>query len=118
VGRLEGRSEPRQRGLNEEHMSKVKKAADVDMLPEYDFSKAVRGKYYERFHRSSNVVVLDDDVAKLFPDAEAVNGALRALATVVKRARVPKRTAITAKRPNNEAQLTRPATVKRRGPRS
>ena len=83
-------------------MSKVKRAADVDMLPEYDFSKAVRGKYYERFHRSSNVVVLDDDVSKLFPNAEAVNGALRALATVAKRARAPKRTGITAKRPNNE----------------
>ena len=89
------------------------------MLPEYDFSKAVRGKYYERFHRSSNVVVLDDDVSKLFPNAEAVNGALRALATVAKRARAPKRTGITAKRPNNEMQLTRSAPVpKRRGPRS
>ena len=39
-------------------MSKAKTVAnDPDMLPEYDFSKAVRGKYYERFRRSSNVVV-------------------------------------------------------------
>ena len=97
-------------------MSKVRKSADVDMLPEYDFSKAVRGKYYERFHRSSNVVVLDDDVAKLFPNAEAVNGALRALATVAKRASIGKRTSILAKRPNNKAlQLTGPS---RRKPRS
>jgi hypothetical protein len=95
-------------------MSKARKSADVDMLPEYDFSKAVRGKYYERFHRSSNVVVLDDDIAKLFPNAEAVNGALRALATVAKRASIGKRS-ILAKRPNKALQLTGPA---RRKPRS
>jgi hypothetical protein len=33
-------------------MSTAKKHADVDMLPEYDFSKAVRGKYYARFKQS------------------------------------------------------------------
>jgi hypothetical protein len=96
-------------------MSKARKSADVDMLPQYDFSKAVRGKYYERFHRSSNVVVLDDDVAKLFPNAEAVNGALRALATVAKRANLGKRTRILAKRPNKALQLRGPV---RRKPRS
>jgi hypothetical protein len=101
------------RGLNEEHMSNAKKPADVDMLPEYDFSKAVRGKYYARFTRSSNVVVLDDDIAKLFPNAEAVNGALRALATVAKRARSGGKTAILAKRPNKQMQRTRLAQAKK-----
>jgi hypothetical protein len=86
-------------------MSKAKRTADVDMLPEYDFSKAVRGKYYARFNQSSNVVVLDDDIARLFPNAEAVNGALRALATVAKRAR-------TAKRPNKQMRRT-PAQAKK-----
>ena len=90
-----------QRGLNEEHMSNAKRPADVDMLPEYDFSKAVRGKYYARFKRSSNVVVLDSDVARLFPNAEASNGALRALATVAKRARSRRTTGSLAKRPNS-----------------
>jgi hypothetical protein len=93
-------------------MSTAKKDADVDMLPEYDFSKAVRGKYFARFKQSSNVVVLDDDVAKLFPNAEAVNGALRALATVAKRARSG-RTSILAKRPNKQMQRTRPAQAKK-----
>lgn len=93
-------------------MSTAKKHADVDMLPEYDFSKAVRGKYYARFKQSSNVVVLDDDVAKLFPTAEAVNGALRALATVAKRARRG-RTSIIVKRPNKQMQRTRPAQAKK-----
>jgi uncharacterized protein (DUF4415 family) len=35
------------------------------------------GKYYERFRRESNIVVLDDDVADVFKNSEAVNAALR-----------------------------------------
>jgi hypothetical protein len=93
-------------------MSKAKRAADVDMLPEYDFSKAVRGKYYARFNQSSNVVVLDDDVAKLFPNAEAVDGALRALATVAKRARTAKVGAL-VRQPDNQGKRTRPAQAKK-----
>ncbi len=50
------------------------------MREEYDFSDAVRGKYAERFAEGSNVVVLDPDVAEVFSDASAVNGALRLLA--------------------------------------
>ena len=51
-----------------------------DMLAEYDFSDAVRGKYAERFAEGSNVIVLDADVAEVFNDATAVNSALRLLA--------------------------------------
>jgi len=50
------------------------------MREEYDFSNAVRGKYAGRFAEGSNVIVLDADVAKVFNDAAAVNGALRLLA--------------------------------------
>jgi hypothetical protein len=57
------------------------------MRPEYDFSDAVRGKYYERYKASSNVVVLDADVSEVFPNAKAVNQALRVLASAA-RARV------------------------------
>jgi len=35
------------------------------MRSEYDFSGAVRGKYYKRYLAGTNVVVLDPDVAKL-----------------------------------------------------
>jgi hypothetical protein len=62
------------------------------MRREYDFSGGVRGKYAKRYAAGSNVVVLDPDVAAVFPDSEAVNSALRALATVV-RARTKKRAA-------------------------
>jgi len=53
---------------------------DAEMREEYDFSGAVRGKYAERFAKGSNVIVLDPDVAEVFPDAGAVNEALRVLA--------------------------------------
>ena len=57
---------------------------DSDMLDEYDFSKGVRGKYVDRFAKGSNVVVLDPDVAEVFPDSESVNQALRALAEIIR----------------------------------
>lgn len=70
-------------------MSKPEKKTTADEVrTEYDFSKGVRGKYATRFARGSNVVVLEPDVATLFPDAKAVNRALRALAEVA-----PKRSA-------------------------
>ena len=56
--------------------------SEDDMLPEYDFSGAVRGKYCERYRQGTNVVLLDPDVAKVFRDAAAVNDALRTLVSV------------------------------------
>jgi hypothetical protein len=55
-----------------------------DMKPEYDFSGGVRGKYYEAYMQSSNVVVLDPDVAEIFRDSASVNEALRLLAKIAK----------------------------------
>jgi hypothetical protein len=57
------------------------------MRDEYDFSRGVRGKYAARYARGTNVVVLDADVARLFPNSEAVNRALRAIARVAPRRR-------------------------------
>ncbi|MEE8193320.1 MAG: hypothetical protein V3T74_11285 [Gemmatimonadales bacterium] len=48
-----------------------------DMRAEYDFSHGERGRYASRYAEGSNVVVLDPDVAAGFPNAEAVNDALR-----------------------------------------
>jgi len=62
---------------------------DADtMLADYDFSKAVRGQTAKRYAAGSNIIVLDPDVAKAFPNAASVNDALRALLRVA-RARVP-----------------------------
>lgn len=59
--------------------------ADVDMREEYDFSGGVRGKYAERYAEGTNLVLLDPDVARVFPDSAAVNEALRALVRIVER---------------------------------
>ncbi len=67
-------------------MSKVDVEED-EMRPEYDFSQLkgrVRGKYVERFRAGTNLVLLEPDVAKVFPDAQAVNEALRLLMKVAK----------------------------------
>jgi hypothetical protein len=50
------------------------------MRPEYDLNALegkVRGKYYERYLKESNVVVIDPELTKAFPNAKAVNDALR-----------------------------------------
>ena len=64
------------------HKSQVQRD---EIRPEYDFdySKAVRGKYYRRLlKQGANVVVLEPDVAKAFHGSAAVNDALRSLLQV------------------------------------
>jgi hypothetical protein len=62
-----------------------KSERDAEMLSEYDFSQGVRGKYAKRYAEGTNVVVLDPDVAALFPNAKSVNEALRALVKIARR---------------------------------
>ena len=61
-------------------MKKKEKSKD-ELRPEYDLEKllkgGLRGKYAERYRQGSNVVLLDPDVAKAFPNAPKVNEALR-----------------------------------------
>jgi len=57
------------------------------MLGEYDFSAGERGKYAARHREGCNVIVLDPDVAEMFPDTKAVNEALRALAKIIRERR-------------------------------
>ena len=64
-------------------MRKMQK--DPDMLEEYDFSKGVQGKYAKRYAEGTNVVVIDPDVAEVFPDHDSVNQALRSLVEIMKR---------------------------------
>lgn len=54
-----------------------------DLLEEYDFSEAEVGKYAERYARGTNLVLLDPDIAKVFPDSASVNRALRTLAEII-----------------------------------
>jgi hypothetical protein len=64
----------------------MKKTPVNDLRPEYnfDYSKAVRGKYHHRLiEEGSNVVVLDPEIAKTFRDSASVNEALRSLLEIV-----------------------------------
>jgi hypothetical protein len=74
VSRLQGK---------EIFMKKVEAEMEEDELrPEYDLSQlkgGVRGKYAERYRAGTNLVLLEPDVAAVFPDARAVNEALRLL---------------------------------------
>ncbi len=61
---------------------KTKRQGTDELRPEYDFdySKGVRGKYYQRLLvEGSNVIVLEPDIAKAFHDSASVNEALRSL---------------------------------------
>jgi len=44
-----------------------------------DFTRAVRGKYYERMQAGTNLVLIDPDLLDTFPDSASVNQALRSL---------------------------------------
>ncbi len=60
---------------------KSKTEANDELRAEYDLRKLLRdgarGKYAERYRAGTNLVLLAPDVAREFPDEEAVNEALR-----------------------------------------
>ena len=56
---------------------------DNDMLEEYDFSDGIRGKYSTQYREGVNIIKLDSDVRKIFPDAQSVNNALRTLINLI-----------------------------------
>ena len=62
-----------------------------------ELGKGIRGKYLERFSKGTNLVLLDDRVAKAFPTAEAVNEALLGLmalaSSTMQRKTIPNRRA-------------------------
>ena len=65
-----------------------------ELRPEYDLSKlkgGVRGKYYERARSGTNLVLIEPDLADVFPDTDAVNRALRLLADTAEAAAGPTR---------------------------
>lgn len=62
----------------------LEKKDEPEMRAEYDFSRGVRGKYARRYAQGSNVVVLEPDVVRVFPNAASVNRSLRALADIIR----------------------------------
>jgi hypothetical protein len=61
-----------------------KRHNDIEMLNEYDFSGGIRGKYAQRYEKGTNVVVIDPDIVRYFPDHDTVNESLRSLVPIIK----------------------------------
>jgi len=55
-----------------------------ELRPEYDLSQlkgGVRGKYYQQANAGTNLILIEPDLIRAFPDGESVNQALRLLLT-------------------------------------
>jgi hypothetical protein len=68
----------------------MKRSLEPDPLaerPNLDFSKGVRGKYYDRAQQGTNIAIIAPDLIETFPDSEAVNEALRSLKQIAERTR-------------------------------
>ncbi len=60
----------------------IKKQDDYELNEEYDLSKMTimpKGRFDPRRRIGNNIIVLEPDVAKAFPDDESVNETLRLL---------------------------------------
>ena len=71
----------------------TKKSDDYELRDEYDLSKLPvmpKGRFDPKRRLGTNVVWLEPDVAKAFPNDEAVNEALR---LILKATRIPKEVA-------------------------
>lgn len=68
-----------------ETMKKIpKKSESEEMLPVYDFSQGTRGKHFKKYREGNNVVVIEPDIAKIFPTSREVNSALRGLYEIIR----------------------------------
>ena len=89
-------------------MKKVSVNKRYDGLrPEYDLAQlkgGVRGKYYRQAAAGTNLVLIEPELAKVFPDTESVNRALRLLVDAAGVAAAPSRR---RKVPNKAMQPTR-----------
>jgi hypothetical protein len=87
-----------ERNMKKTSASPTSRATADEIQPEYDWSKAVRNPYAARYAAGSNIVVLEPDVAAVFPNAASVNEALRSLASVMagRTPKPPRRRRLTA----------------------
>jgi hypothetical protein len=73
--------------------AKAAKRSD-DLRPQYDLSElgpTVRGKYYRQAVSGSNLILIEPELARVFPDSESVNRALRLLMKTAEASAAPRR---------------------------
>lgn len=100
----------------------MKKASEQemndDLRPEYDLAQlkgGVRGKYYREASAGTNLVLIEHELAGVFPDSESVNRALRMLvhtATAASRSTRPRPVA-SNRHPKSPATKRAPLAAKR-----
>ena len=66
----------------QEDKAKKTEAAELREHYDFDYSKAKPNRFATRLTQEQLMVVIDPDMAVIFPTSEAVNEALRVLATV------------------------------------
>jgi hypothetical protein len=92
-------------------MKKTAKKNGDQLRPEYDLSQlkgGTRGKYFRAASSGTNLVLIEPELAEVFPDAESVNRALRLLADTAGAAASPRR-----RLPNKSFHPTRRKPVQR-----
>ncbi|MGD8778301.1 MAG: hypothetical protein PVH88_04995 [Ignavibacteria bacterium] len=68
----------------------MKKTGNMEkdtLKKEYDFDKlkgGVKGKYYKKYNKGNNIVLLEPEVAKIFPTDKDVNAALKLIIKTAK----------------------------------
>jgi hypothetical protein len=73
--------------------AKAAKRSD-DLRPEYDLSELgpmVQGKYYRQAISGSNLILIEPELARVFPDSDSVNRALRLLVKTAEASAAPRR---------------------------
>lgn len=86
----------------------AKKKPSDDLRAEYDLARlkgGVRGKYYRQATEGTNLVLVEPELAEVFPDTESVNRALRLLVDTAEAAAKPSR----RRRPGPNKRLKRTA---------
>jgi hypothetical protein len=76
-----------ERQLDMKRASTIKDDQDIPELTREQLGTGVRGKYYRRVMRGSNIVVLRPEIQKAFPTSAAVNEALASLLALTKKTR-------------------------------
>ena len=87
------------------------KGMDDELRPEYDLSQlkgGVRGKYYREAIAGTNLVLIEHELAGVFPDSESVNRALRMLVNTATAA-----TSTARRRPGASTHSAKSTAVKR-----
>ena len=97
-------------------MKKTNQVPIDDMRPEYDFAAmrgGVRGKYVRRARESTNIVLIEQEVADAFPTERAVNEALKGVLNTTRAGGLPNKALQPTSGRKRKAKSRRPSRAAR-----